>query len=274
MAGGTAKTLWVTYAWVDTEGGNFDFIVNELSSVGVRAEYDRIQLVPGQRLWEQIGERITKGPFDGWAYLLTPSSLKSEPCREELAYATYRALTDKGAAFPLMGLLLGVSIDDVPPALKVRLCINMADPAWKEQVKAGLERRAPTPAPSAASKYVWRLHRAYGGDQNAVAVEVQPRFGELLYWRFAYPEGTNLAKWGHGPSNGGGINGMRNMAISGRCQIDGRDVAFCGSSDRLSASVSAYLSLRYPLPDKVYFGTTREAAGPLVDIEAVNLTVE
>ena len=67
----------------------------------MRAEYDRIQLVPGQRLWEQIGERVTKGPFDGWAYLLTPSSLQSEPCREELAYATYRALTDKGAAFPL-----------------------------------------------------------------------------------------------------------------------------------------------------------------------------
>ncbi len=138
-----------TYAWLDDDEGDFSYLVNELASVGIRARYDKIALVPGQRLWEQIGKEIIEGQYSAWAYLLTPTSVASEPCREELAYALYRALSDKGSEFPLIGLLHGVPIDDVPPPLKVRLCVNMANPSWREDVKAAVERRPPADANTA-----------------------------------------------------------------------------------------------------------------------------
>ena len=66
--------LWITYAWVDNIEGDFDYLVQELEKVGVDARYDRVELIPGRQLWEQIAEGITVGQLDGWAYLVTPNS--------------------------------------------------------------------------------------------------------------------------------------------------------------------------------------------------------
>jgi hypothetical protein len=78
-------------------------------------------LIPGQGLWDQIADRITKDPLADWAYLITPTSLSSEACREELRYALYRALAAKGETFPLIGLVdPGVSIADEPFGPPVR----------------------------------------------------------------------------------------------------------------------------------------------------------
>ena len=135
--------LWITYAWEDDTQGDFRYLVQELANVGVTAVYDKVALVPGQRLWDQIGEKISSGPFHGWAYLVTPKSLASQACKEELAYALDRALAAKGESFPLIGLLHGVQIQDLPPALRVRLGVSLSDPKWKEAVRAALERRPP-----------------------------------------------------------------------------------------------------------------------------------
>lgn len=132
--------LWITYAWADNNEGDFDHLVNDLDAVGVPAIYDKIALVPGRRLWEQIADQITTGELGGWAYLLTPNSVKSEACREELSYALDRALRARGEQFPLIGLLRGVPIEEVPPVLRVRLCVDLSSPDWIEQVRAGLEK--------------------------------------------------------------------------------------------------------------------------------------
>ena len=116
----------------DEEEGDFSYLVQELRR-GVEATYDKVALIPGHRLWEQIADSITRSSLSGWAYLLTPNSLGSEACREELAYALYRALNENGSDFPLIGLLHGVSIEDVPPALRVRLCVSLASPTWKRK---------------------------------------------------------------------------------------------------------------------------------------------
>ncbi len=79
-----ADPLWITYAWVDNEEGDFSYLVQELRTVGVEAIYDRVALIPGQRLWEQIGDKIMNSVLSGWAYLLTPNSVRNERCREEL----------------------------------------------------------------------------------------------------------------------------------------------------------------------------------------------
>src|SRR5690349_13983411 len=94
--------LWITYAGVDNQQGNFDYLTQELGNVGIEARYDKIALIPGQRLWDQIAQEITQSPIGGWASLVTANSLTSQACQEELSYALKRALEAKGAVFPLV----------------------------------------------------------------------------------------------------------------------------------------------------------------------------
>ena len=76
---------WITYAWSDNAEGDFQFLAAELAGAGIDAVYDRISIVPGRDLWGQIASNIAEPSLDGWLYLLTPNSLESEACREELA---------------------------------------------------------------------------------------------------------------------------------------------------------------------------------------------
>src|SRR5436309_402939 len=140
---GMSSPLWITYAWVDNDEGDFDYLVGQLEKAGIPAVYDKISIIPGQRLWDQIGEQITRGKLVGWAYLITPNSLHSEACREELAYAIERTIASRNERFPLIGILHGVPIEDVPVALRVRLCVHLSSPTWIEEVRAGIERRPP-----------------------------------------------------------------------------------------------------------------------------------
>lgn len=42
------------------------------------------------------------------------------------------------------GVLAQVPVKDIPPALAVRLCVDLRYPTWTEQIKAGIENRPPT----------------------------------------------------------------------------------------------------------------------------------
>ena len=251
------STIWITYAWRDNDEGDFFHLVGELAKIGVRAKYDKIALIPGQRLWEQIGSEIIDGPYSGWAYLLTPASLASEPCREELGYALYRALSDKGSEFPLIGLLHGVSFDDVPPPLKVRLCVNMASPDWREEMKAAVERRPPVTPRRYSSIYVWTIRE---NARRGVSVEVRPRFGDLMFWRFAVPADVVVAEWGFGPAGGSGLSGAMSTVVEGEGQLNGEPMKWFGSGDRLSPNVSAHLVLESK-PAWVSFGLASDTWG-------------
>lgn len=180
--------IWITYTWKDNEKGNFDYIVQELKAIGIESRYDKIELIPGRHLWDQIGDKIINGPFSAWCYLITPESLKSKPCKEELAYALYRAMSDKNDDYPLIGLVHGASISDIPPALKVRLCVNLADPNWKEQIKAGIEAKPPQSETTSQTQFIYQTYKK----DTSITIEVKPRFGEVMYWRFAIPKNVNL----------------------------------------------------------------------------------
>ena len=67
--------LWITYAWLDNIEGDFDYLVQELEKAGIPALYDKIALIPGRRLWDQIADKISLEDLSGWAYLITPNSL-------------------------------------------------------------------------------------------------------------------------------------------------------------------------------------------------------
>jgi hypothetical protein len=88
----TNKKLWLTYAWKDNEDRDIDFIVQVLDGLTLDVRFDRRSLVPGQRLWTQIGGAITDpAECDAWGIVLTANSLTSQPCIEELCYALDRA---------------------------------------------------------------------------------------------------------------------------------------------------------------------------------------
>ena len=122
----TNKKLWLTYAWKDNEDRDIDFIVQVLDGLTLDVRFDRRSLVPGQRLWTQIGGAITDpAECDAWGIVLTANSLASQPCMEELCYALDRALSSNGSSFPVFALLHRVVAKDLPPvqdgiALEVR----------------------------------------------------------------------------------------------------------------------------------------------------------
>lgn len=64
-----APTVWITYASVDNEQGDFDYLRHRLQQGGVTARYDRLALMPGRRLWEQLAERTADPTLNGWAFL-------------------------------------------------------------------------------------------------------------------------------------------------------------------------------------------------------------
>ena len=84
--------LWLTYAWKDNEQEDVDHIVAELRRAGIDVRYDRVQLLAGRRLWDQIDASIRDPDIAAWAIYVTEHSLRSEPCQEELAYALDRTL--------------------------------------------------------------------------------------------------------------------------------------------------------------------------------------
>jgi len=255
-----ANPLWITYSWADNDEGDFDYLIQELEKAGIPAIYDKIALVPGRKLWTQIAKKISEELLAGWAYLITPQSLLSAACQEELGYALQRALETQGEEFPLIGLLHQVSIRDVPLALRIRLCINLANPDWVEEIRAAALGHPPRISLQEQSPLVVKIHKNYLGDPNATAVEFRPRFGELTYWRIAFPaDGSRPSSWGSGPANGGGISTITISSIEGEgLEVLGMKMDFIGSGNTLSAATSAYVVFTGQLPDKLFFGISRE----------------
>ena len=48
--------VWITYAWVDNEEGDFTYLVQELNTYGVDAKYDKIAIIPGRDLQGNPGD--------------------------------------------------------------------------------------------------------------------------------------------------------------------------------------------------------------------------
>ena len=267
--------LWITYAWSDNDSGDFDYLVTKLADVGVEAQYDKVALIPGLRLWEQIEGQILSEQTAAWAILLTPSSLASEPCREELAIALDRALRS-GATFPLIGLLHDIGIDDVPAVLRTRLCVDLRDPNWAELVKAGVAQRAPAQGPSATGgEKIVALHTPFQGNASVAAVEFRPRFRELPDWVFVVSEKVQVQAWGTGPAGGGPLSMtqvLRSADVS-RGEFRGKEY---GGIQPISPAVSAYLVVAVcELPFMAFVGTSCDggAEGKWFRIDAGAITL-
>jgi hypothetical protein len=268
------SSIWITHAWADDVGGNFDYVISRLEAVGVEAHYDRRDLVHGLPLWPQIEDRITKDPIQGWGIILTRNSLSSTKCREELNYALDRALEARGQQFKLIGLLDGdVSKADVPAALRTRLYVNLAGAGWPRLVRKGLEEEALGGVAPFVSEYVWTVYQKYKRSPTAPplpAIEVRPRYGQIGAWIFLVPPGTEVVDCAPGSAGGAPLNQLRmNCSPPSPTQtgvvtdgpMAGTKFEYFGAADALSVSRSAYVVFTHGFPAFVGFSPVPES-GP------------
>ena len=169
------QTVWITYAWVDNEMGDVDFIAQELRNHKLNVKLDRWNIGAGRRLWDQIARFITdEAESDCWVLYATENSLASERCREEFAYALDRALRSRGNEYPIIGLFPGpVEKSLVPPGIRTRLYVSLTDPDWKERIAAASEGRTPEIETPQIDPFVLRVHDT--GRQKVI--EIRPRAG-------------------------------------------------------------------------------------------------
>jgi hypothetical protein len=68
---------------VDDADEDVTYVVQELRAAGVEVRLDREVLVPGRRLWNQIGDEIEDPKCDGWIVFATRAAFESEAVMEE-----------------------------------------------------------------------------------------------------------------------------------------------------------------------------------------------
>lgn len=181
--------IWITYAWKDNDLGDIDYLVQELRRSGLEVKLDRWHLGAGKRLWSQIEHFITTHTeSDAWLFFATQSSLLSEACREELAYALDRALSSRGETFPVIGLFpASVDRDLIPAAIRTRLYVDLSDPDWKERIVAAAEKRSPLIRETELNPYSVTIHAA--PQPFKVLFEVRPRAGVWHPFAAGVPNG-------------------------------------------------------------------------------------
>lgn len=249
----TDSKLWITYAWVNNRDGDFDYLAQELEAIGVKTSYDKIALTTGRRLWDQIAKNINSPEIKAWAYLVTPESLASQPCREELEYAINRALKEKENEFPLIGIIHGVAFSDLPPALQVRLCVSLDSPNWKEEIRSGLTGKPPKQARQDLSHYIWKMH--ISSNQTSGTFEIRPRFGNISPWIIAIPkDGPQPFNWGTGPADSQKIYSTQSGVSMGELDLEDGTYSFFSSESPINSSTSAYLEFGKIPPSLIRFG--------------------
>lgn len=183
------KSIWLTYAWDDNASGDVDFFANELINSGLDVKLDRWNISAGKRLWEQIESFISNPEkSDGWVLYATQTSLGSEPCKEEFAYALHRALTTRDSTFPVIGLF-PAPIDNglIPTGIKTRLFISLTDPDWKERIVASMENREPNIQKPHIEPYDLTVHHIQEKKSKTYVIEFRPRAGSWSPFFIAIP---------------------------------------------------------------------------------------
>jgi hypothetical protein len=106
-------TMFISYAHADMN--LVDALVSELTKAGVRVRRDSDELRTGDSLIERISHIISE--IDFVVAVVSPSSVKSSWCRNELSLAASRGI-DEGRV-----VVLPVRVDDtpMPPALRDKL---------------------------------------------------------------------------------------------------------------------------------------------------------
>ncbi len=250
------KKVWVTYAWKDNEDKDIDFIVQELDKTQLEVKFDRRNLIPGQRLWTQIGGFITDpNECDAWGVVLTANSIKSQACIEELSYALDRALSSNSGEFPLFALLHNISPSDMPPSLKIRLCIPLENNEWVNQVIAAANKRPTGFIPSGLAEFILNEHIISSG---GFCLEIRPRFNRISPFAVVvdYDEkiSGNVKHCSPGPANKIPCGHVTFNWIDSETTLSNGIRAWVWGGDNEANSTSSYYLFYKKHPKRVWFG--------------------
>lgn len=253
------KKLWLTYAWDDTEEGDVDFIVQELDKTSLEVKFDRRQVVPGRRLWPQIGGFITDpNECNAWSILLTANSLRSEACIEELCYALERAIGATDESFPIFALLHQIDPKEMPPALKIRLGISLQDQDWVQRVVAAVEGRSPGYRPEGIYEFVLAEHKTGQG----YCLEIRPRFERLAPFLVAVDidekVSGNVTHCMIGPAKRIPTRGAAFGWFEGDKTLPDGTHVWIWQGDNEATSTSAYYIFYVNRPKRIWFGRPEE----------------
>jgi hypothetical protein len=265
--------LWINYPYINGEERDFSYLISQLKRANIEAAYDSFQLISDVRLWERIVPRLISIGFDGWLYILTHQCFTRRTYTDELTAAIDKITLRLGPKFPMIGLMHGIATQNVPPALRVRPCISLGDPEWKQQLSetlrkstlSGRDRKIGT-----ETRFSWKIHSCYGGDPSMTAVEVRSAVERIQYWRFGVPKSTQTARWGQGPAGGCDISPVRFAEASGSGKFEHRDILWFGAANTVSDTESAYAVFLGPLPDFICFGSAKSPFGPPDSMEVMH----
>lgn len=231
-------TIWLTYAWVDNENADVDYVIGALKEQGLDVRFDRVQLLAGRRLWEQIEAGMKDQSVGAWAMFVTEHSLASQPCMEEIAYALDRALSQSDRPFPLIGIFpRPIPREDVPSALATRLFVNLTENDWAAKVADGVRGASTRSSPEETVDFGFRLHTV--GIETVL--EVWPRSGRWLpFEAFTNTKGA-IRQIFVGPSNSPILGGL----VVGRQEINSDDNLWSGLriNQPVDRNSSAYLQI-------------------------------
>jgi len=249
------KKLWLTYAWADNEDQDIDFIIQELDKTELDVQFDRRNLIPGQRLWTQIGGTITDPKeCNAWGVVLTQNSINSQPCIEEIAYALDRALSAKSEGFPLFALLHNISTSNLPPALKIRLCIPLENNNWVDQVVSAVKKKPPGFVPSGLNDWVLNEHTVEGG----YALEIRPRFDRISPFAVAVDleekESGNVTGSSLGPAGQIPTGYVAHSRIDSETTLTDGTKAWVWGADNEANSTFSYFLFYKTKPLRIWFG--------------------
>ena len=257
--------LWINYPYLNKEDLDFSYLIPQLKNVNIEAVYESLPLVSDMRLWERIVPRLISIGFDGWLYILTHQCFTRRTFTDELMAAIDHILMRLGPDFPMIGLMHGIASQNVPAALRVRPCISLGDPMWKQQLSETL-RHISAPGKHRTirekTRFLWKIHPCYGGDPSMTAVEVRSIAERIQYWRFAIPKSVQAARWGQGPAGGGDISRIKFAEARGAGRYESRDIVWFGAANTISDTESAYAVFLGPLPDFICFGPAQSPFGP------------
>lgn len=262
MTGEKAPIVWITYPWIDFPETEFGGQVRQFTGGEVEAVYDSVRMMAEISLWDQLSAKILEKDIRGWGFIVTPRSLMRKRWVEELRATVAKVLKERGMEFPVLALLHGVKEEDLPEPLRVRFCIPLSDPSWRQMVSSALLIRSNIAPTKLELRYVWAVHPEFGGNPAHTAIEVHPAEGGIDYWRFALPEGVEPVQWGQGPAGGKRILPIRLNEIWGSGKHEGCEISWFGAGNFLSPTESAYVVLRSPLPEFIGFGEVFEPHAP------------
>lgn len=247
---------WLTYAWLDNEDRDVDYVAQELKAAGINIKLDKWDLLSGSRLWEQIDSFIQdKDKSDAWLFFATENSLNNPKCMEEYYYALDRALNSRGEKFPIIAIFPS-SVDKtlIPAGIKTRLYVSLADDNWKERVLSGLRGEQSIIREGTVSPFYLKVHRMVNeSTEQNYAIEMRPRAGQWSPFMVLVPLGE---KGGVHPNlvhgHAGSIPMASQISISDGSSKDG-NWWYIKSSNQATPSQSFYLICK-ELPREIGFG--------------------